>query len=183
LAVWLAAFAAFSFYAAAVPLKFALVVHICARPGFGAAASPFENRFALRSALLRARGEKKPLPWKKAEIDLEKSCVLPAAWAAGRYLLRHARLEKLHARGRVSTGDAARTALICGCANALEAALSPFAAAEAVQLRLEPDFSAGHSDVQLCGMISVRLGHIICAALIGAYQYASRRIKHGKASD
>lgn len=183
MAVALAAVAAFAFYFAAIPLKLALVVYITARPGFGFGLFPFENRFALRRATQRALGERKHLPWKKAELDLEKRSVLPAAWRAGKYLLRHTELEKLHARGRVSTGDAAHTALICGCANMLEAALAPFAASNVVQLRLKPDFSSNESSVRLCGMISIRLGHIICAALIGAWNYVLRRIKHGKASD
>ena len=71
----------------------------------------------------------------------------------------------------------------CGCAGALEGTLEPFVPPGTLRLSLKPDFSMEKSDIQLYGMVSIRLGHIICAALIGAWNYIARRIRHGKASD
>ena len=183
MAVWCMAALALLFYTAAIPLKLVLVVRIAARSGFGLGLAPFENRFALRSAIQRAAGKKKRLLKKRAAADIEKAARLPAAWKALVYLLGHARLEHLEAQGRVATGDAAHTALICGCAGALEGTLEPFVPPGTLKLSLKPDFSMEESDIQLCGMVSIRLGHIICAALIGAWNYIARRIRHGKASD
>lgn len=182
MAVTLAAIAALLFYFCAIPVKFALVVRISNHPGFGAGAAAFEGRFALRRAGKRARGEKKHLPWKREEKKLARLDALPAALKAGRYLLRHLRLEALRARGRLSAGDAAQTALLCGCASALEGALAPCAPPGAVRLALQPDFSGAGNDLTLCGMVSLRAGHIILAALIGAWNNCIRRIRHGKAS-
>lgn len=182
MAVRLAAILAFLFYFNAVPVKFAFMLRLSSGAGFGAGVSAFEGRFAVRRARQRALGEKKRLPWKRAERDVDRAAILPAVLAAGRYLLRHLHLDALRASGRVSTPDAAKTALLCGCASALEAALAPCAQSSLVRLRLEPDFSGAGSDVTLCGMVSLRLGHIMLAALIGARHFLIRRIQHGKAS-
>lgn len=97
-------------------------------------------------------------------------------------MLKHTRLERLCAQGQVSGGDAARIALICGCASAIEGALSPFLPPKRLSLRLKANFSMEESDIVLSGMVSIRLGHIISAALIGAWNYFARRIRHGKTS-
>jgi len=102
---------------------------------------------------------------------------------AGWHLIRHTKLEQLHAEGHISSPDAAKTALICGCTQALEGALLPIAAPNTINIRLTPDFYAGSSDVLLFGMVSVQAGHIMLAALIGAWNFAIRSISHGKASD
>ena len=182
LAVRLAALAALLFYFCAVPVKFAFVLRIAEGTRFGAGAAAFENRFALRRAYARARGNRKHLPWKKVERRIVRWDTLPAALKAGRYLLRHLRLETLCARGRLSAGDAARTALLCGCAGALEGALAPCAPRGSVRFALQPDFTGAGCDLTLCGMVSLRIGHIILAALIGAGNFSLRRIRHGKAS-
>ena len=181
--VYIAAAMVFLYYFFAIPVKLAIMLHISARPGFGAGASVFEGRYAFNSARLRCLGLKKHLPWKKAETDLQRGPALTAFLKSGKYLLKHIRLEQLRAEGRVSSPDAARTALICGCARALEGALLPVVSPGRVQLRLEPDFSSGMSDVLLCGMVSARAGHIILAALIGAWNFTIRSISNGKASD
>lgn len=183
MSVWIAAAAAISFYIFAIPVNFALTLRISARSGFGAGASVFEGRYAMKNALLRARGEKKRLPWMKAEMDIKKNAVLPAAYAALKHLMKHAHLQTIRAEGRVSSPDAAHTALICGCAGAAEGMLQPVLPPGTLIIRLQPDFSSGRSDVTLCGMVWLRMGHIILAALIGAWKYTARRYAHGKASD
>lgn len=182
LAVWIAAIAAFLFYLNAIPVKFALILYTDGRPGFGAGLAPFEGRFALRSANRRARGAKKRPARKKNGRARAHSAALHGALKAGRYLLRHLKLDSLRVWGRVSMPDAAQTALLCGCARALEGALAPIAPPGAVRFSLQPDFSGGNSDVTLCGMVSLRTGHIILAALIGAWNTMLRRIQHGKTS-
>jgi len=183
LSVYIAAVLIFLYYLSAIPVKLALTLHISEYPGFGAGASVFEGRYALSSARLRSLGLKKRLPWKKTEMDLKKSAALSAFLRSARYLLKHTRLEQLRAEGRVSSPDAAHTALICGCAQSLEGALIPCMPPGAVQLRLQPDFSSGTSDILLFGMVSVQAGHIMLAALIGAWNFMIRSIAHGKASD
>ena len=183
MSVYIAAILVFLYYIAAIPVKFAVSLRICDHPAFGAGASVFEGRYARNSARLRALGLKKHLPWKKTEMDLQKSAALTAFLKAAKHLFRHTKLEQLHAEGRISSQDAARTALICGCAQSLEGALLPIVPPNTVQIRLTPDFSAGSSDVFLLGMVSVQAGHIMLAALIGAWNFIIRSISHGKASD
>ncbi|MBP3653311.1 MAG: DUF2953 domain-containing protein [Clostridia bacterium] len=183
MSVYIAAILVFLYYIAAIPVKFAVSLRFSEHPAFGAGASVFEGRYALNSARLRALGLKKHLPWKKTEMDLQKHAALTAAMRAGRHLLRHTKLEQLRAEGRISSPDAAHTALICGCAQSLEGALLPIVPPGAVQIHLTPDFYAGSSDVFLLGMVSVQAGHIMIAALIGAWNFIIRSISHGKASD
>ena len=171
------------FYFAMIPLHFALIVRINGHTDFGAGLSAFEGRYALRSARMRACGEKKHWPWKAVGMDLEKAGIIPAVFHTAVHLLRHARVERLCLEGRISLPDAAGTALLCGGAHVLLGMLAPFAAQNALRVRLQPDFTAAGSDVLFSGMVSIRTGHIILAALIGAWNYMIRRISHGKASD
>jgi hypothetical protein len=180
--VYIAVALVFLYYFSAIPVKLAVILRIAERTGFGAGASIFEGRYALNSARLRSLGLKKHLPWKKTERDFQKSAVLSASLKAGRHLLKHTKLEKLQSEGRICTSDAACTALICGCAQALEGALIPILSPERIQFHLEPDFSSGACDVFLCGIFSVPAGHIMLAALIGAWNFILRSISHGKAS-
>lgn len=177
MAVGLTALAAFLFYFGAVPVKIALFVKISGNTAFGAGIAAFEGRFALRAALRRAKN-KKPAG---ARPQLPDKDLLAALYRPALRLLRRVRLEDLRAQGRICSANAARTALICGCAGALEGALAPFAPG-AVHLNLQPDFSTGQSDVTLRCILSLRAGHIMFAALSGAWYYAYRRIRHGKAS-
>lgn len=184
MAVWIAAISAILFYLTATPVKLALFLHLGERRGFGAGITPFDARRALRSAQKRSLGEAPHLPWKNMEREILRRAVYPAALQAGRYLAKRLQLDFIRANGSVCTADAAHTAMICGCAYAAESALEPLLK-KRLQLQLRPDFSAGSSDVQLCSMLTARLGHIICAALIGAWHYLNlrRKISRGKAPD
>ena len=181
--VYIAAALVFLSYCFAIPVKFALSLHISAHSGFGTGISIFEGRYALKRARLRSLGLKKHLPWKKAELDLKKNAALTAALKASRHLLKHMQVESLRAYGHISFPDAAQTALVCGCARSLEAILISHTQPGTVQIKLDPDFSSGQSNVFLCGMVSVQTGHIMLAALIGAWNYITRSKSHGKASD
>ena len=153
----------------AVPVKFALALHLGNRITFGAGIFPFFGKPALKGACGRARGEKKPWKWKRPSRPPDLRRILPAIGHAGNYLLRRTHLDALKAEGSISIGDAANTALLCG---ALQAAggMLPHAS-----VYLQPGFSAGHSDALLTCIISLRIGHFILAALIGAWHYFARR--------
>ena len=176
MAVYLAAAAALLFYLCSVPVKFAWETRIGHGAAFGAGGSIFEGRYALRSAHQRMLGEKKHLPWKRAEVDINKKDALPALLHAARYALRHLHLERLHLSGTIGARDAAITALLCGLARSMQAALEPVAPPGAILLTPLPDFSCDGSDLSFSGMISMTAGHIMLAALIGAQHYVRRRL-------
>lgn len=157
----------------AVPVKFALALHLNETIGFGAGISLFSNRRALRSA----RDKQKPWKWKHPAGKPDLRRLLRAAWHAAAYLLRHIRIPVLRIDGSLALGDAAHTALFCGALQSIGGMLP------AAQVQLQPDFSSVHSNAQLICIISLRTGHIILAALLGAWHYFSRRSTHGKASD
>ena len=169
-------------YAAAIPVKFALEVQLGSGIKFGTGISIFAKRYAAKAARLRCLGEKKRRFRRRKKPDLNLNAAISAGMKPARYLLRHVRLESLELCGRLCLGDAARTAMVCGCLHSLEGMLLPMAESR-VSLRPQADFSAGQSELHLRGMVSLSAGHIILAALIGAWNYMIRRISHGKASD
>ena len=179
MAVFLAAFAVFAFYLAAIPIKLALCMRISTRPGFGTGMSIFTGWPALKAANRRSSGERK----RKRRFKSVPLNALPSAAMSLRFLLRHAHPEFLSAEGRISASDAAATALICGCAQSLHATLLPILPPGRLRLHIDADFTGDRSDVLLQGMVSLRAGHIILAALISAWNYSIRSISHGKTSD
>ena len=176
--VFFAAGAALLFYICAIPVKFALLLRLGGGPGFGTGVSIFESRFALRSAHARALGKKKRRARKKGGLNAEK---LQAAFRTAGHLLRRGRLERLRLEGSIALPDAAQTALICGSLNSLNAALQPLLPGR-VNLQLQPQFSASAGSAVLCCIVSMPLGYIISAALMGAWHYLTGRLPHGKAS-
>lgn len=178
-------------YLPAIPVKIAWIARFADSLSFGAGFSIFEGRFAMKRARMRCMGEKKHLPWYKTELELQRRAILPAAWHAARYLRKRLHLEKLEAWGRLCLSNAARTAMVYGCLRSLDGALAACTNSNRIHLHPEPDFSAGSGDFMLCGMVSTRIGHIIIAALIGAWHsqryfqfqlFQIRRLPHGKAS-
>ena len=77
-------------------------------------------------------------------------------------------------RGRFSAGDAAGTAVLSGMIGTVEAALRVFI--PKTQFALTPDFASSRSYAEIYGMISLRSGQIIHAALSGAFKNTNRRI-------
>ena len=156
-------------YLCAVPWRLAL----CLRLGpdgvrFGVGAAPFEARFARARALSR-RDRRRP---STARRGLSPGAALRAAWRAAAFALRRVRFG-VDAEGEFGAGDAAVTALVCGGAMALERALR--AAGWDARLRLKPDFSGAGVRGEVTCMISARAGHIMAAALLGAWEYATGR--------
>ena len=82
-----------------------------------------------------------------------------------RRLLARIRIVFIRAEGTVCARDAMTTALICGGAEIISAALTA-SGARGVDLHLTPDFSDGATRLTLQGMISIRTGQIITAAAL-----------------
>lgn len=157
-------------YFAAVPVKIAFVLRPGAGARFGLGIAAFEGRFARRAAegrLARPRARRKKPAFDKKILKLILELLRTV-----RYLLRHAELD---VRGRLGLGDAALTALACGSAGALAAAAR---AATGAHLRAEiaPDFGEMRPSGEITGIITLRAGHIMLAALIGAIDYSHGRL-------
>lgn len=169
----LAAAAVALFYLNAIPVHLALCLRLGTNGGFGAGVSVFEPRFALRQARRRQGKEMKPPAFLK---DVDWPAAIEAGFRALQSLSGHIRVDRIRLFGYFGFGDAALTALVCGGLTALGTALR-CASGRDVRLNLTPDFSGGPLRAELNGMISVRVGHIMLAALLGVYQYGTRRLK------
>lgn len=152
-----------AFYLSAVPIRLAFSLRTGPDGGFGFGLAPFEARFARRRAL-------------KKNIKPPGNFSLPSkeALQAGQVALKHLHLESIRLEGVFGSGDAALTALVCGGADALGHTLRA-STGRSVHLHLQPDFAAEKMHAELLGMISLRAGHIMLAALLGAFEYATGR--------
>lgn len=155
------------FYLCAVPVHIAFRIRLGADNRFALSVSLFEPRFALRKVRQETSRFKPP----KLSGSAKPSDILGIIRAA----VRHARPDNLSVHGIFGSNDAASTALVCGCAAALDCALQ--GSIKKIHIDLQPDFSADRLRAELTGMISIRAGHIMIAALSGAFQYGSRRLK------
>jgi len=157
-----------AFYLAAIPIHIAVRLRIGADNHFGLGVSLFHSASAVQQSMKPFKPPKKRKSMKKPHpVD---------ALASAKSALSHIRFDRLSLDGVLGTDDAAVTALICGGASALGCALLRTADGH-LHLNLRPDFSSAHLRIELTGMITLRAGHIITAALSGAYQYGSRRFK------
>jgi len=156
------------FYLSAIPIHVAFRLQLGGGSRFTLGISIFEPRFALR----RAAGTRADFVPPKPPENLRITDALSAAKAA----LKHLKLESARIDGRLGTDDAALTAMICGSVSSIGCALR-CAAGRKIRIGLTPDFSADRLRAELSGMICVRAGHIMIAALMGALQYGSRRLK------
>ncbi len=161
------------FYLGAVPIHIAVRLNLGQNSGLRIGFSVFEPRFALRHAARLPSGAFHP----PARIqNMDPALLLKSAVKAIKYALEHIHVDRIDLHGVFGSDDAALTALVCGCASAISCALRS-STGRNVRIRLNPDFSGGPVRAELTGMISVRVGHIMLAALLGAYQYGSRRLK------
>ena len=149
------------FYLSAIPVHITFWLQIGAETRHGIGISIFEPRF-----LLKLPPEKRKNP--KPSPKLHPADALSAAKAA----LHHIRIDRFRLHGSFGTSDAAVTALICGAVSAVSCIAPPN-----TNLCLQPDFSCSRLQLDLTGMISMRAGHIMTAALLGAFQYGFRRFK------
>ena len=149
------------FYAAAIPVHITFRLQTDADVPFRFGISLFEPCRSFKP--VQRREKRFRLPGKLHPAD---------AFLSVKTALKRLRIERIILNGSFGSGDAAATALICGSISAIGCMICKYAA-----LRLTPDFSADRLRVDLTGMISLRAGHIMTAALFGAIQYGSRRFK------
>lgn len=174
--LWLALLV--GFYASNVPVRAAFSISLgeqnALRLGVGVFSAGWIWEKNLEGAALFSPG------WaKRARMPLNSGSVRFFLRAA-RYLMRHAVVRDARLSLLLGTGGAASTALICGAVNAV---LSVLAARRVpVRARVAPRFEGRALKLSAGGMLSVRAGHIILAAVLGAAQDIARRVKNGKAS-
>lgn len=146
---YLAAAAMLGIYLYNLPLQIAFIWRAHA---FRSAVSVFEWRFALRSA---RRKLGKPKKKKKANGMKYLKIILR--------ILKYVCVERVSARLLIGTGDAARTALVCGAARALGNVLR--AGAKGGKVDIRPEFSGKCMEGEAFIVISVRLGDAVMSAL------------------
>lgn len=174
--VALAAVVVFGFYLMAIPVKLALVFEsgVGFRAGVGIFAGKFAQNAAKRPQKARKSMKKSP---KKAQKSRKKPQLrdIPALFAGAKYLLAHARLDAFSVSGQIGCADAAATAILCGVIGSAVCCARVCTGAD-VRGGVQPDFFGGHTRMQAVGIVSIRAGHIILAALIAG----SRRVKKWK---
>lgn len=102
---------------------------------------------------------------------------LSALSGALQYLFRHVSPWKLRARCHLSCPNAAHTALLYG---ALRSGFSVLRAARPdlpLSASISADFRSMRTQLDFCGILSCRLGHIMAAALIWSRDFLTRRIQ------
>ena len=155
------------YYVSQIPV----IVALAARTGaYGIGVGAFSWAGAVRRAEARAAsGEKRPQP-KLAKK--ERLRLLKYVWKKGTF-------EYLRVSGVISLSDAAATCLFAGGVKAVCASLGSKG-----ESRVTPSFSGGPTSLEMNGIMSVRLGHIIIAACMFAATLVRKgRSSHGKIPD
>ena len=148
-----------------------VIVALAARTGaYGIGVGAFSWAGAVRRAEARAASGKKRPPPRLARKERLK--LFGYVWKRGTF-------EYLRVSGVVSLSDAAATCLFAGGLRAVCASLGPRGEA-----RVTPSFSGGKTDLELSGIMSVRLGHIMLAAcMLAAMLVRKGWSSHGKIPD
>ena len=154
------------------PLKVAFCARAGERTGAALGVFPLVGGVALR--LSRTRAGKRKRPRRKPKKRPDALLLI----AVGRRLLK--RVEELRAQGEVGLADAAATALAVGLLQAFLRAVGAASGARVV-LRVRPRFQERSLRGEAAGIVSLRVGHIVLAALGGICE-RNRRHAHGKAS-
>ena len=149
--VYLVAAAQALFYAARVPLIFALCLRTSGEPSFGFGLGAFRRRGALRRALKPSPEKRRPRAKKKRRDG-----------GYGLKLLRRLRPGRLSLEGTLCLGDAAATALACGAICAL-AELLP--SDRPARVRVTPDFDGEIPRCALNLTATLSLGRLLLALL------------------
>ena len=152
----------------AARLKLALFARVGSGAFVRVGFAPVDGRIALRRAQRHSKKRKKIKP--------PSAALIHAGLKAARYLLPRIQLEQLRVLGHVSAQDAARTALLTGGARALIGLTTALLRPRQTRIALNPDFSQNQAHAICFGMLSLRLGHIICAGAIGAWNYLRERL-------
>lgn len=183
--VYLAAAAAALFYVCAVPVRAGAAWRSGGRLRVGITIGPF--RFSAHGDLKYAVGSGLAASFthdasgRVHEMSLlrdaaARSTQTAALSGALKYLFRHVRPWKLKARMHISLQDAAATAVTTGL---LRSALSAVRAARPglpLDVSITSDFRSAGMKIDLLGILSCRLGHIMAAGLIWCRDYLIRRL-------
>lgn len=161
------------FYLSAIPIHIAIRLRLGADSFFSFGVSAFEPRYALHQSTEKKRRQLR-LPSFAQKLNAPDA--IRSGLRAARYAAEHIKIERIRLNGSFGSHDAALTALVCGGAASIGCALLSTSGRK-ISISLRPDFSADCLRAELVGMISMRVGHIMLAALLGAFQYGSRRLK------
>ena len=120
---------------------------------------------------------------KQRELSLMRSSADSAALISSiaalsrplKYLFRHVKPWRLQVHVRFAFPGADRTALMWGFSKALLSALRAARPDLPLSASVSADFRSGHTQADLCGILSCRLGHIMAAGLIWCRDYLCRR--------
>ena len=93
-----------------------------------------------------------------------------------KYLFRHVRPWRLRARMHLSLPDAALNASLYGVLNTAFSLLRAARPSLPLDAAVSADFRSHRTQLDLCGILSCRLGHIMAAALLWARDYLVGRI-------
>lgn len=156
-------------YLCALRLRLALLARIGSSGFVRFGLALLSGRAALRRT--HRRGKKR----KDKKMKLPSMVLVRASLSAARYLLPRIRVEQLRVVGRVSTQDAAQTALLTGGARAAVGLTAALLHPGRTTAMLLPDFSGRPARVNCFSMVSVCVGHIICAGAICAWNYLKER--------
>ena len=101
---------------------------------------------------------------------------LEAVSGALKYLFRHVSPWKLRAICHLSLPNAAHTAFLYGVLLSCLSVLRALRPGLPLNTSVAADFRSMHTQLDFCGILSCRLGHIMAAGLIWCRDYLSRRI-------
>lgn len=161
--VYLVALMAALFYAANVPVRIAFTLRLGEQSHLRIGVGLFNARWITHKQI--GLFEKKP----------SKSQSRMPMIRAGLRLIRRANLKDARISLQLGTGDAARTAMLCGAAGTILSSLR-------LPGRVTPDFNQSQLALSAGGMVYLRAGHIMLAAMHLAREQAKERIIHGQAS-
>ncbi len=172
--VYLSTLAAALFYAAQVPIRFAFTLklgpvnQLSVGVGLFWARLIYKKEVPITGSLLKSGYEKYG--------GHEETEILKASLHAAHRFLQRSRVEDGRLSIAIGTGDAARTALLCGAIEGAASALNGWSGVR-LPVRVAPDFSGQQLMVSAGGMAHVRVGHIIDAALAFARHLMTGRIQ------
>ena len=111
---------------------------------------------------------------------VDVSALAGGAKRAATYFLGHVHAVRLRASLTLASGDAARDALLCGAMTAAVSAVRAAWPELPLRARVCVNWRGGETQGALLGIWSIKAGHIIAAALLGAGDYLVRRISAWK---
>lgn len=185
--VYLIALAAVLFYTTQLPIRFAFTIKLGdGKPGDGnllrAGVGLFQARYILEKQFTIDRA-RMLVSMGKLRSETNWAAYGPAIRAA-EHFFKHARFEDTRLSIKLGTGNAAKTALLCGTLGSLVNALNA-AGKVCISGRVSPDFERPGLALSTGGMVQVRLGHIMSAVFVWTYNMVWERMvnKHGKTSN